>query len=138
MTTRKTAGSGAAKRTTGTTRPAKRTTRRAATSTRRRTSSGTLYPRRRRSRPGLPTTMGTALGTLAVATLLDLSWPVRIALILAVLVVGLAYVLWRHRAEIAAAGAEDASVAAPAAALDGAPEPPDIPAAGDTRTPPAV
>ncbi len=68
------------------------------------TSSGALYPRRRRSRPGLPTTVGTALGALVVTTLLDLSWPLRIALIVVVLVVGLAYVLWRHRGEIAAAG----------------------------------
>ena len=71
--------------------------------------------------------MGTALGTLVVATLLDLSWPVRIALIIAVLVVGLFYVLWRHRAEIAAgagasAGTDDAAAGtpevAPAAHLD--------------------
>ena len=31
--------------------------------------------------PGLPTTVGTALGALVVTTLLDLSWPLRIALI---------------------------------------------------------
>ena len=141
MATRKTAGSRAVKRTTRTTRTARGATRRTATSTSRRSSSGTLYPRRRRSRPGLPTTMGTALGTLVVATLLDLSWPVRIALIIAVLVVGLFYVLWRHRAEIAAgagasAGTGDAAAGtpevAPAAHLDspaGSPPEPPTPAA---------
>ena len=56
----------------------------------------------RRRRPGLPTTIGTALGTLVVTTLLDLSWPARIGIIALVLVVGLAYVLWKHRAGIAA------------------------------------
>ncbi len=93
MATRKSAASSSTKRRSRTTR---------------RTSSGALYPRRRRSRPGLPTTVGTALGALVVTTLLDLSWPLRIALIAVVLVVGLAYVLWRHRGEIAAAGAQSA------------------------------
>jgi hypothetical protein len=82
--------------------------------TTRRTSSGALYPRRRRSRPGLPTTVGTALGALVVTTLLDLSWPLRIALLAVVLVVGLAYVLWRHRGEIAAAEAPRAAEDTPA------------------------
>ncbi|GAA2155240.1 hypothetical protein GCM10009826_16120 [Humibacillus xanthopallidus] len=49
--------------------------------------------------------MGTALGTLVVTTLLDLSWPVRIGLIVVVLVLGLAYVVWKNRAEIAAGAA---------------------------------
>ena len=53
--------------------------------------------------------MGTALGALVVTTLLDLSWPLRLALIAVVLVVGLAYVLWRRRGEIAAAGAPGAA-----------------------------
>jgi flagellar basal body-associated protein FliL len=53
--------------------------------------------------------VGTALGALVVTTLLDLSWPLRIALIVVVLVVGLAYVLWHHRGEIAAAGAPGAA-----------------------------
>jgi hypothetical protein len=57
--------------------------------------------------------VGTALGALVVTTLLDLSWPLRIALIVVVLVVGLAYVLWRHRGEIAAAGGQDAAADAP-------------------------
>ncbi|MGO4599772.1 hypothetical protein [Terrabacter sp. 2RAF25] len=76
-------------------------------STRRRTSSGSLYPRRRASRPGLPTTVGTAIGALVVTTLLDLSWPMRLLLIGIVLVLGLAYVLWRHRAEITAAASPE-------------------------------
>ncbi|GGN01742.1 hypothetical protein GCM10009721_31220 [Terrabacter tumescens] len=112
---------------------ARSTTRRATTAgTRRRTSSGSLYPRRRTSRPGLPTTVGTALGTLVVTTLLDLSWPVRLALIAVVLVVGLAYVLWRHRAEIAAgAGAgsgADATGTPPAAETTETSAPPAPPA----------
>jgi hypothetical protein len=57
--------------------------------------------------------VGTALGALVVTTLLDLSWPLRSALIVVVLVVGLAYVLWRHRGEIAAAGTQDAAADAP-------------------------
>ena len=136
MATRKTAGSGAAKRTARTTRTAKRTTRGTATSTSHRSSSGRLYPRRRRSRPGLPTTMGTALGTLVVTTLLDLSWPVRITLIVGVLVVGLVYVLWRHRAEIAAGGAvADATPGTtPAPDLPA----PDLPAPGDRQAPPST
>ena len=138
MATRKTAGSRAVKRTTRTTRTARGATRRTATSTSRRSSSGTLYPRRRRSRPGLPTTMGTALGTLVVATLLDLSWPVRIALIIGVLVVGLVYVLWRHRAEIAA-GADGASSGTDGAAVgtpEVAPAAPQDPPAGSPPEPP--
>ncbi|MFC7595112.1 hypothetical protein ACFQU3_07355 [Terrabacter sp. GCM10028922] len=82
----------------------RRTTRRTASSAGRRRPTGALYPRRRRSRPGLPTTVGTALGTLVVTTLLDVSWPVRIGLIALVVVVGLGYVLWRHRAEVTSAG----------------------------------
>ena len=63
------------------------------------------YPTRRRRRPGLSTTIGSALGMLAVTTLLNMSWPARIGLLVLVLVVGLSYILWRHRAEIAAAAA---------------------------------
>jgi hypothetical protein len=72
--------------------------------------------------------VGTALGTLFVTTLLDLSWPVRIALVVVVVVAGLGYVLWRHRAEIAAA---------PSAAEEGAgaaaDAPPALSAGTDTR-----
>ena len=83
-----------AKKATRTSTAKKRTTRK------KRTPS--LYPRRRPSRPGLPTTIGTALGTLAVTTLLDASWPVRIGLLVLVLVLGSGYVLWKARHEIAA------------------------------------
>ncbi len=77
------------------------------TSGRRRTS-GTprWYPTRRRRRPGLASTVGTALGTLAVSTLLNLSWPARIGLLVLALVLGLGYMLWKHRAEIAAGATE--------------------------------
>jgi hypothetical protein len=50
----------------------------------------------------LSTTVGSAIGTLAVTTLLDLSWPARIGLFVLVVVIGLGYMLWRHRGEIAA------------------------------------
>src|SRR6478609_6308025 len=115
MSVGETAGRGEVKRTARTTRTAKRTTRGTATSTSHRSSSGRLYPRRRRSRPGLPTTMGTALGTLVVTTLLDLSWPVRIVLVVVVVVAGLGYVLWRHRAELAAGGGVDVTPDGPSA-----------------------
>ena len=126
MATRKSATSRSTKSTSARSRS---TTRRATTAgTRRRTSSGSLYPRRRTSRPGLPTTVGTALGTLVVTTLLDLSWPVRMALIAVVVVVGLAYVLWRHRAETAAGAATSAGTGAtetpPAAETPAPPAPP--------------
>jgi len=106
VATRKTASR---KRTARTTRSATKSTTRRTTSTTRRSSSGALYPRRRSSRPGLPTTVGTALGTLVVTTLLDLSWPVRIVLVVVAVVAGLGYVLWRHRAELAAEGGGDAT-----------------------------
>ncbi len=66
--------------------------------------------------------MGTALGTLVVTTLLDLSWPVRIVLVVVVVVAGLGYVLWRHRAEITTGGGADV--------------PPDGPPAADASTAP--
>jgi hypothetical protein len=62
--------------------------------------------------------VGTALGTLVVATLLDLSWPMRIALIALVLVVGLGYVGWKNRAAIAAGAAIAQEPQAAAGALD--------------------
>ncbi len=72
------------------------TTSRRTTSARRRTTSTT-----RRRTPAVSTTLGTALGTLVVTFLLDASWPVRIGLVVLVLAVGLGYLLWSHRAEIA-------------------------------------
>ncbi len=47
---------------------------------------------------------------LAVTTLLNLSWPARIGLLALVVVIGLGYMLWRHRAEIAVAGDPDRHV----------------------------
>ncbi|WP_256795319.1 hypothetical protein [Terrabacter sp. Ter38] len=135
MATRKTAsssGSASRKRTARTSRSAtKSTTGRTASSTRR-TSSGALYPRRRNSRPGLPTTVGTALGTLVVTTLLDLSWPVRLVLVAVVVVAGLGYVLWHHRTEITAGGGADITPDGPSAP-DMAPAP-----GGDEPTAPAT
>ena len=90
-----------------------RTTSRRSTSrptTSRRTSTARAprgYPRRRRRTPGLSTTIGGALGTLIVTALLDTGWPVRIALFAAVVLVGLAVILWKHRAEIAAQAQAD-------------------------------
>lgn len=75
------------------TTPPRRSTR---TSTRR---SPRWYPTRRRSKPGLPTTIGAAIGTLAVTTLLDASWAVRLGLVALVALLGLGYVYWRQRAE---------------------------------------
>ena len=105
----------------------RKTPKRTTASTRRRTTRTTRTgATRRRTRPGLPTTVGAALGTLAVTTLLDLSWPARIGLLALVVVVGLGYVLWRHRAEITAAAAEPD---APPAAPDAPPAAPDAPPA---------
>jgi Flp pilus assembly protein TadB len=118
VATRKTAsssGGASRKRTTRATKSATRSTTRRTASSTRRSSSGALYPRRRSSRPGLPTTLGTALGTLVVTTLLDLSWPVRIVLVVVVVVAGLGYVLWRHRAELAAGGGVDVTPDGPSA-----------------------
>ncbi len=66
----------------------------------------------RRRAPALATTVGTALGALAVAALLNASPAVRTALVVAVLGAGAAYVLWRHRTEVsrAVAPAPDAAV----------------------------
>ena len=82
-------------------------------SARRRTAR--YVPRRRR--PALSTTLGTALGALAVSSLLNASWAVRIGIVALVLVVGLAYLLWRHRAEISAAPPEPAAPAASSSAV---------------------
>lgn len=71
-------------------------------STTRRTGSSRSRSSGARRRQGLPSTVGAALGTLVVTSLLDLSWPARIGLLLLVVVVGLGYVLWRHRADIVA------------------------------------
>lgn len=76
----------------------RRTTR---TTTRRRSS--TAY--RRRRTPTIGATLGTALGALVVATVGNLFWPARIGLILGVALLGLVYLLWSRRTEIAAEAA---------------------------------
>ncbi len=93
------------KRAAGTASTTRRTTRRRTTRT-----TGTY---RRRTRPGLPTTIGSAIGMLLVTTVLEASWPVRIGLVLAVLLLGLAYLFWEHRAEIAASAQAQGSQSAP-------------------------
>ncbi|MEI2647804.1 MAG: hypothetical protein V9G15_02025 [Dermatophilaceae bacterium] len=55
----------------------------------------------------MPSTIGAALGTVIVTSLLNMSWPVRIGLLAAVIVVGIVYILWKNRAEIAAAAVDD-------------------------------
>jgi hypothetical protein len=40
---------------------------------------------------------------LVVTALLNMTWKARIGLVLLVLVIGAAYILWSHRAELAAA-----------------------------------
>ncbi len=57
--------------------------------------------------------MGSALGLLVVTLLTRMSWAQRLALVALVLVVGLAWVLWSHRAEIRA-GADTPADAPPA------------------------
>lgn len=96
MATRKSA---AAKKTTS---PRTAKARRSATTTSRQRSTRRTTTYRRRARPGLPTTIGSAIGMLVVTTLLETSWPVRIGLVLLVLVLGLAYLVWQHRSEITA------------------------------------
>ncbi len=110
MATKKTPRSTSASRSPATTKRV--------TKTKRRTSSSALQPRRRASRPGLPTTVGAALGTLVVTTLLELSWPVRLGLVVLVLVVGLAYVLWKHRGALTAGASVSAEAAVDASTAD--------------------
>jgi hypothetical protein len=42
---------------------------------------------------------------LLVTTLLEASWPVRLALVAGVLMLGVGYVIWKNRAEIRAVAA---------------------------------
>ncbi|WP_323101500.1 hypothetical protein [Intrasporangium sp. YIM S08009] len=106
-------------------------TRRAASTRRRTTRTTGTGATRRGTRPGLPTTVGAALGTLAVTTLLDLSWPARIGLLVVVVVLGLGYVLWRHRAELTtgARGPDPAPEAASGASEPATPPATEPPAA---------
>jgi len=103
----------------------RRPTTRPARARRRRTSGGSwAHPARRRRRRGLPATIGAALGTLAVTSLLSASWAVRIGLLLLVLLAGLGYLAWTHRAEAAEAAAPEGAPPDPAAE-----EPPGPPGA---------
>ena len=89
----------------------RRTSRKAGSSTRRKTStrSTTTAGRRRarttrstayrRRRPTLAATLGAALGTLVVASLVDASWPVRLALAVLALALAVGYVLWSRRGQ---------------------------------------
>lgn len=58
-------------------------------------------------------TLGTALGALVVSLFTSMSWPMRIALVIGVLVVGLGYLLWSKRAEIAAEAEAQAAPSSP-------------------------
>jgi hypothetical protein len=92
-----------------------RTTRKATTrkaSTARRTTTGRRTTRRtttrrttRRARPKVATTIGAGLATLAVAAFAGASWPVRIALVLAALVLVGGYLLVQGRRHDAAEAA---------------------------------
>ena len=84
--------------------------------TRRRTS--TTATRRRRRTPTVAAGVGTALGTLVVTALLKLSWPARIGLVVAVLVVALGYLLWRNRTEIRTGAADPSGEPTPAPTHD--------------------
>ena len=58
---------------------------------------------------------------LAVTTLLNASWPIRIGLVVLAVVLGLAYMIWRNRGEIAARAAAGADDPGPAATFDVSP-----------------
>ncbi|MBK8757687.1 MAG: hypothetical protein IPM08_11315 [Actinomycetales bacterium] len=73
----------------------------------------------------MPSTIGAALGTVIVGALLDMSWPIRLGLLALVLVVGVGYVLWKHRGEIAAAGLQAADELGEASPTATAAPPPD-------------
>ena len=76
----------------------KRTSARSSTGRARTTRSRTRTtstPRRRQSRPA--TTLGAAVGTVAVAFILGAPWSVRIALIVLVLVGAVGYLVWSRR-----------------------------------------
>ena len=94
-------------------------------STARRTSTRRASTRRApRRRTSVASTVGAALGTVVVTALLNLSWQMRIALVVLVVVAGAGWFLWTKRAEIAAA-AQEAEQA----------QPPAMPAAGDPAAP---
>jgi hypothetical protein len=84
-------------------RPARRTTTRRRTTNRR-----TTYRTTRRRTPKLATTLGAALGALLISVVTDMSWPLRIGLVVLAVLVAVGYLLWSHRAEIAT-GAQERS-----------------------------
>jgi Flp pilus assembly protein TadB len=63
-------------------------------STRKTTTRRTSTTRRRNS---TATTFGAAVGTVVVASLLGAPWSVRIALILAIALAGVGYLVWSRR-----------------------------------------
>lgn len=127
-TSPKTPARSASARTGAPTGARKTATRRASSS---RSGSSSRSTARRRQR-GLPSTVGAALGTLIVTTLLDLSWAARLGLLALILFGGLAYILWRNRREIlAGAGAVSAGEPGPVA------DPGAEPAPESTTQPPA-
>jgi hypothetical protein len=97
------------------------TTRKRRTSSRRRRTTSRSTSRagyRRRRTPTVASSVGTAVGLLVVATLLDASWPVRIGLVvLGVLVVG-GYFVLKERGR--PAGADEGAAPGP----DNSPVPP--------------
>ncbi len=115
----------ATRKTTRSTRRTSATSATRTTSARRTTRTrrtGTAYRKQR----GLPSTVGAALGTLVVTSLLNMSWPARIGLLVLVVVIGLAVILWQHRAEIAQAGLDAASDPATPASPDASTPPPTL------------
>ena len=75
------------------------------TTTRRRTTRRTTT--RRRAQPKVATTIGAGLATLAVAAFAGASWPVRIGLVMAALVIVGGYLLVQGRRHDAATVADD-------------------------------
>jgi hypothetical protein len=78
----------------------------------------------------LPSTVGAALGTLVVTSLLNLSWGARIGLFVLVALIGVGYLLWRHRAEIAAGSQPPAAASAQTSPASDSAAPQDRPTEG--------
>jgi hypothetical protein len=88
--------------------PRKTTTRRRTTA-RRTTARRTTSRTARRRTPRLATTLGAALGAVIVSLVTDMGWPMRIVVIVVALLAAVGYLLWSHRAEIAAGAEQEAS-----------------------------
>jgi hypothetical protein len=112
----------ATKKTAKATRTTRKATTRRASTARRTTTTGRRTTRRtttrrtttRRAQPKVATTIGAGLATLAVAAFAGASWPVRIALVVAALVLVGGYLLVQGRRHDAA---EAAAAPTPVAAL---------------------